>query len=98
MLLLFGFGMLVDLAINGFGDGPVRLAIGSVLVLIFLMAMTWPWTALIVRRLHDAGSSGWLAVLCFVPAIGGIAFLIFGLLPSQVGENPWGSVTEGVKV
>ena len=98
LVTLFGFGMLFDLAINGFDDGPVRLVIGFVLALIFAMAMIWPSTALIVRRLHDFGLTGWFALLCFTPALGGVAFLVLGLVPSQFGENRWGQVRTGVRV
>jgi hypothetical protein len=32
----------------------------------------------------------------FIPAIGGLAVLVLGLVPSQVGENQWGPVPAGV--
>ncbi|RUX90052.1 DUF805 domain-containing protein, partial [Mesorhizobium sp. M7A.F.Ca.CA.004.04.1.1] len=54
--------------------------------------------ALVVRRVHDAGLSGWFALLGFITPIGSIALLVFGLLPSQVGENPWGPVPAGVRI
>ncbi|WP_027055198.1 DUF805 domain-containing protein [Mesorhizobium erdmanii] len=98
MVALLGFGILVNLAINGFGINAGRSSIGFVPALIFALAATLPWIALVVRRLHDIGLSGWFILSCFVPAIGGVALLVFGLMPSQVGENPWGQVPAGVKV
>ncbi|MER9329521.1 DUF805 domain-containing protein [Mesorhizobium sp. M0488] len=97
---LFGFGILVDLAINGFETNADRTPIGFIgfiPVLVFFSALILPWIALLVRRVHDAGLSGWFATLCFIPVIGGIALLIFGLMPPQLGENPWGPVPAGVR-
>lgn len=95
---LLGFGILVDLAINGFRDVSSRNAIGFLPFYIFALALNLSWIALVVRRLHDIGMSGWLVLLCFIPAIGGIALLVFGLVPSQAGKNAWGPVPAGVSV
>lgn len=95
---LFGFGLLVNLAVNGFGANAGRTSIGFLPFLIFALAINLPWIALTVRRVHDIGLSGWLVLLCFIPAVGGVALLVFGLVPSQVGENPWGPVPAGVKI
>ena len=45
---------------------------------------------------RDIGLTGWLALLCYTPALGAVAFLVFGLLPSQFEENRWGPVLAGV--
>ncbi|WP_136622085.1 MULTISPECIES: DUF805 domain-containing protein [Mesorhizobium] len=95
---LFGFGILINLAVNGFGANAGRTSIGFVPALVFALAFTVPWIALVVRRVHDLGLNGWFVLLCFIPAIGGVALLVFGLMPSQVGENPWGAVPAGVRV
>jgi len=98
LFVLLGFGILIDLAINGFRDGSGRSAIGFLPFFIFALAFSLTWIALAVRRVHDIGLSGWFVLLCFIPAIGGVALLVFGLMPSQVGENPWGPVPAGVRV
>jgi uncharacterized membrane protein YhaH (DUF805 family)/cold shock CspA family protein len=95
---LFGFGILLNLAINGFGYDAGRTEIGFVPGLFFVLLTILPSIALTVRRLHDIGLSGWLVLLCYVPAFGGLATLVFGLIPSQVGENPWGAMPAGVKI
>lgn len=97
-LALVGFGILVNLAINGFGINAGRSSIGLLPAAIFTLAFGLSWIALVVRRLHDVGLSGWLVLLCFIPAIGEVALLVLGLAPSQVGENPWGPVPAGVRV
>ncbi|TPK71782.1 DUF805 domain-containing protein [Mesorhizobium sp. B2-4-15] len=95
---LLGFGILVNLAINGFGINAGRSSIGYLPALIFMAVFGLSWIALTVRRLHDVGLSGWLVLPCFIPIIGGVAVLVLGLAPSQVGENPWGPVPAGVGV
>ncbi|TIS58656.1 DUF805 domain-containing protein [Mesorhizobium sp.] len=97
LIALFGFGILLNLAKSGFDDGP-RTSIEYVPALLFGLVTILPWIALVVRRLHDIGLTGWLALLCFTPALGGVALLVFGLVPSQFGENPGGQMPAGVRI
>lgn len=39
--------------------------------------------ALVVRRLHDANYSGWMALLGLIPLVGGIILLVFVLTGSK---------------
>ena len=54
-----------------------------ILMIIFYLAIIVPNLALTVRRLHDAGYSGWLVLLGLVPYLGGLILLIFAVLPSS---------------
>ncbi|WP_245451740.1 DUF805 domain-containing protein [Mesorhizobium waimense] len=54
LVALSGFGILLNLAISGFGNAP-RTSIGYVPALLFVLAMILPLIALIVRRLHNIG-------------------------------------------
>ncbi|TIX41157.1 MAG: DUF805 domain-containing protein, partial [Mesorhizobium sp.] len=36
--------------------------------------------------------------LCFIPTIGGLATLVFALIPTQTRENQWGPVPQGVRI
>ena len=54
-----------------------------ILMIIFSLAIIVPNLALTVRRLHDAGYSGWLVLLGLVPYVGGLILLIFTVLPSS---------------
>jgi len=56
-----------------------------ILMIIFYLAIFVPNLALTVRRLHDAGYSGWLLLLGLVPYLGGLILLIFAVLPSSPG-------------
>ena len=55
-----------------------------ILMVIFYLGIIVPTLALTVRRLHDAGYSGWLALLMLVPYVGGLIILIFAVLPSSI--------------
>lgn len=49
-----------------------------------------PFLALIVRRFHDRGYSGWMVLLGLIPFIGGIIVLIFMALPGDEWDNRHG--------
>jgi uncharacterized membrane protein YhaH (DUF805 family) len=85
------------------GRTPGAAAIPLIILLVvFYLLMIVPTLALTVRRLHDAGYSGWLALLMLVPYVGGLILLIFTVLPSSTagvkydpvpatphGDNPY---------
>jgi uncharacterized membrane protein YhaH (DUF805 family) len=48
-----------------------------------------PSLAVLVRRFHDAGHSGWWVLILFVPIVGFVVFLIFALTASKP-PNKWG--------
>ena len=58
-----------------------------------------PGLAVLVRRYHDAGHSGWWILLLLVPLVGIIVWLIFTLTdskpPNEWGEGPDNSVATG---
>lgn len=57
---------------------------------LFSLAIFLPSLALLVRRLHDTGRSGWWVLLVLVPCIGLIAWFVFALQASENGVNQWG--------
>jgi uncharacterized membrane protein YhaH (DUF805 family) len=66
------------------GRTPGALAIPLLILLtVFALGIIVPSLALTVRRLHDAGYSGLLALLFLIPYVGGLVILIFALLPSS---------------
>lgn len=74
-----------DLSTNESGAaaaGAGTLILGFIFLVLFL-ALIVPTISLSVRRLHDAGQSGWLVLINFVPYVGTIAPIIIGLLPSK---------------
>ena len=61
---------------------------------IFSLVSLIPSIAVSVRRLHDTGSSGWWFLLIFLPVLGGIALLVWFIVPSNKGANKYGPEPE----
>ena len=70
----------------------------SALMGVFWLFLFLPSLALLVRRLHDIGLSGWFILLGLVPMIGPLIILVFTFIGSQKHENKWGPVPTGVHV
>ncbi len=67
----------------------------DLLLTLVILALILPCLSVLVRRLHDAGFSGWWVLLSFVFYIGGIVLFIFALLPSVAQANQYGFGPDG---
>jgi uncharacterized membrane protein YhaH (DUF805 family) len=66
------------------GRTPGLLALPLIILFAaFALGIIVPTVALNVRRLHDAGYSGWLVLLMLIPYLGGLIIMIFAVLPSS---------------
>ncbi|GAC79967.1 Uncharacterized membrane protein YhaH, DUF805 family [Gordonia malaquae] len=77
--------ILVLIGIVGIG-GTVGDALGGIVALLLLvwsLGVLVPTIAVAVRRLHDAGYSGWMYLIGFVPVVGGIALIVFLCMDSK---------------
>lgn len=63
---------------------------------IYNLAVLIPGFAVLFRRLHDTGRSGWWWLIAFIPFIGWIVLLVFCCLDSQPGENQYGPNPKGL--
>jgi len=73
----------LGIAIEGIGYGPIYILYG--------LAMFVPGLAVLVRRLHDVGKSGWMYFIALIPIIGAIWLLVLLFTDSQQGDNKWGA-------
>ena len=81
----------IDLVLmNGDIDRFVANGGGGIVGLVWILVTIVPALAVLVRRLHDTGKSGWWALIGFVPLIGGIVLLVFTVLDSDAGDNKFG--------
>lgn len=66
-------------------------AIGTMFVIsgIAGLALFLPSLAVLVRRFHDAGHSGWWILVLLIPVVGFVVWLIFALTESKPA-NEWG--------
>ena len=73
--------------------GILGLIIGGENLLSFLysLAVFLPSLAVLVRRLHDTGKSGWWILIGLIPLIGAIVLLVFTILEGEQGDNQYGS-------
>lgn len=64
----------------------------GVLALTYILATTIWSVALGVRRLHDAGYSGWWQpIILVVPVVGALVLLVFSVLDSEPGPSRYGA-------
>jgi uncharacterized membrane protein YhaH (DUF805 family) len=75
-------------------DGDVErfMAQGGVGIvgLVWILATIVPALAVLFRRLHDTGRSGWWALIGFIPVMGFIVLLVFTVMDSDATENRYG--------
>ena len=62
---------------------------------IYMLAVLIPGIAVLVRRLHDTGRSGWWILIHFIPLIGAIVLLVFTIQDSKPGKNQHGANPKG---
>ena len=62
----------------------------QVVTVIAALGLFLPGLAVLIRRLHDTGRSGWWFFIGLIPLIGGIVLLVFAVTDSQPGTNEYG--------
>lgn len=85
--IIFAFAaMILDnilgIAIAGIGYGPIYG--------LYALAVFIPGLAVLVRRLHDVGKSGWMFLIALIPLIGAIWLLVLLATDSSPGDNKYG--------
>ena len=61
-------------------------------ILTCLVLMPYTWYAVLVKRCHDLGKSGWLSLLALIPIAGFIFFLWCGLAKGETFDNKHGPI------
>lgn len=88
-LIIFVLSMIAVL-LFGLLDSTGSMLTAGIVLGIYMLVTFIPSMAVLVRRLHDSGKSGWFILLSLIPYIGGLIVFIFTLLDSEYGENKWG--------
>ena len=69
---------------------------GLILLVVYILAL-WIGLAVAAKRWHDRNKSAWWILIIFVPAVGGLWYLIeCGFLKGTTGPNKFGSDPLGV--
>ena len=84
-LLVYILLFTIDVAFNT----PAEIGIGPLSGL-YTLFVTLPWVAVMVRRLHDTGRSGWWYFIIVIPVLGWIAMLVVLVQDSDPNENQYG--------
>lgn len=61
------------------------------LYLLYILSMFIPGLAVLVRRLHDIGKSGFMFFIVLIPIVGVIWMFVLLVSDSQSGANKWGA-------
>lgn len=77
--------------------GPTEAAImGAIFNPAYFVLLAWslsillPSLAVMVRRFHDTGRSGWFVLVTFIPLVGTILMIVFLAKASVPEANEWG--------
>jgi uncharacterized membrane protein YhaH (DUF805 family) len=97
LFVLFNFiaGIVVGV-ISGVLVSVTNVAAFAFLGTIYNLAVLIPGFAVLFRRLHDTGRSGWWWLIAFIPLIGIIVLIVFCCLDSQPGDNQYGPNPKGL--
>jgi uncharacterized membrane protein YhaH (DUF805 family) len=63
---------------------------------LYALAVILPTLAVVVRRLHDIGKSGWWYFIGLIPLVGIIWLIVLWATDSQPGDNQYGPNPKGV--
>jgi len=82
---------IIDLALMSWDvDRFIANGGGGIVGLVWILVTIVPALAVLVRRLHDTGKSGWWALVGFLPLVGAVVLLVFTVTDSSPGENKFG--------
>jgi uncharacterized membrane protein YhaH (DUF805 family) len=62
----------------------------GIIYTLYTLGVLLPSLAVLVRRLHDIGKSGWWVFITLIPLIGAIWLLVLLVGDSQPGDNQYG--------
>ena len=88
MVLDNAFGLNFELMGQDLGYGWIYLIAG--------ISHLIPGLAIVVRRLHDVGKSGWFYLIILIPLIGFIWILVLFCTDGVKEDNKWGSNPKSV--
>ena len=95
LFVAFAAGLGIDWALGNLAQaenqhGPFAAVVGVVVV---VLGLALPHLSALVRRLHDVGLSGFLALLLLIPYLGAIVVFVLTLLKSDPKGNTHGPAT-----
>lgn len=83
---------LIDGVISYKTETPLTILTG-----IYSLGVLIPGLAVLIRRLHDIGKSGWMMFISLIPLVGPIWFFVLLVTDSNPGDNKYGPNPKGAK-
>jgi len=80
---------------QAYGQSYINIHLGYINIFYGLI-MFIPGLAVLVRRLHDIGKSGWFVFICLIPLVGPIWLLVLLFTDSKPGVNQYGPNPKGI--
>lgn len=87
---LFFLGAIIGALISGGDENITIIGIALYALVLYLLAVFIPSLAVLVRRLHDVGKSGWWYFIVFIPIIGAIWLFVLLVTDSEAVTNKYG--------
>ncbi len=69
MLPYFAISFVLQIAAEAVGEKSAAHSVISGLLTLFSLVAFWPSIAILVKRIHDRGKSGWTCLLLYIPVV-----------------------------
>jgi uncharacterized membrane protein YhaH (DUF805 family) len=91
VLEVVGFALIAVLDPHFFDQPPSSNGAGLAVYAVVMLLVIYMNFAVMVKRCHDRGKSGWMSLISLIPLVGAIWWLIdLGILAGQDGPNEYG--------
>jgi len=87
--IIFFFGLVILSGSLGSIIGSETFGYSIIIYALYIVAIIIPSIAVLVRRLHDTGNTGWLYLISLIP-FGSIILFVFCCIEGSRGPNKWG--------
>jgi uncharacterized membrane protein YhaH (DUF805 family) len=71
-------------------EDTMEYSLWGLVLLAVLVVSAWSSIALSVKRLHDLGFTGFVAIAMFIPMVSFLFFMVLCVFPGQEGPNRFG--------
>ena len=88
-LINFAISIVITIVVGFVSD-----SMASIVSMLYSLAVMLPSIGLGVRRLHDTGRTGWLALLALIPLVN-LVLIYFFVLEGDAGPNEYGPDPKG---
>jgi uncharacterized membrane protein YhaH (DUF805 family) len=91
MNIIIMVGLQILIGVGAATKVPILAGVFGIVYLLYALGTFIPSLAVAVRRLHDAGKSGWFLLISLIPLVGSIWLLVILCTEGTAGENEYGA-------